>query len=115
MDSYCALTGTYPAYVAGVLVSHYRARPVIRGLHIARTPSTIVDNIYRKAHIDVIGPFQFRRTEWLEYEGFPDFSIYDITFQGVTVSFSMTIVDVSTSCGSSSSINLTEFIWEYVC
>jgi len=31
------------------------------------------------------------------------------------VCFSIAIVDVSTSCRSKSSINFTEFIWEYMC
>jgi len=56
----------------------------------------------------------FRLTEWLEYESFPDYSIYDITYEGVTIPFQINIVDVSAHCGSRSSINLAEFIWEYV-
>jgi len=71
--------------------------------------------MYSKADTFVIGPFQFRLTEWDEYEAFPDFSTYDITFEIVTVPFSITIVDVSTYCGSNTSINLTNFIWEYIC
>jgi len=81
LDICCALTGIYPAYIAGVLTSYYRIRPVI-----ARIPSTILDIIYRKADTFLIGPFQFCLTEWEEYEGFLDYSTY-ITFEDVTVCF----------------------------
>jgi len=48
LDTGCALTGTNPAYIAGVLTSYYRTRPLICGIHIARTVSIILDIIYRK-------------------------------------------------------------------
>lgn len=115
MDICCTLTGTYPAYIAGALTSYYRTTPAIGALYIARTTSNLLDNIYRKAYTFKIGDFQFRLTEWGEYENFSDESIYAITFQDVTVNFSLTIVDVSVSCGSKSSINFTEFIWDYIC
>jgi len=110
LDICCAITGTYPAYIAGVLTSYYRTQPVIRTLCIARTLSTILDNVYRKVDTFVIGPFQFHLTEREKYEAFPDVSNYDITFENVTVCFSVPIVNVSPSCGSKSSINLTNFI-----
>jgi len=115
LDICCALTGNYPAYIAGVLSSYYCTRLVIGGLHIARTDSTILENIYRKVRTFEIGPLEFRLTEWLEYESFPDYSMYDITHEGVMVPFQITIVDVSAYCGSRSSIDLAEFIWECVC
>jgi len=46
---------------------------------------------------------------------FPDYSIYDITHEGVTVSFHIIIVDVPVYCGSRSNINLEECIWKRVC
>jgi len=121
LDICCTITGTDPAYIPGVPTSYYRTSPAIGVLHIARTPSTILDNIYRKSDIFVIGTFQFRLAEREGYDGFPDFSTYDITFENVTVSFSITIIDVSTSYGvsttygSKSSINVTKFVWEYLC
>ena len=66
LDFCFALTGTYPAYIEGVFTSYCRTKPVIGGLHIARTTSTIVDNIYSKVYTFVIGPFQFRLTKWEE-------------------------------------------------
>jgi len=121
LDICCTITGTYPAYIAGVLTSYYNWTPCIGGLHIARTSSSILDNFYRKADIFVIGSFQFRIVERQEYKAFTDFSNYEITFEDVTLAFSVTIINVSTfngdpvSCRSRSNINLSEFVWEYMC
>ena len=116
LDICRALTGTYPAYIADVLSSYYHTRLVLGGLHIARTDSTLLDNIYRKVHSFEIGPFKFRLTEWLEYEHFPDYSIYDITHECVTITVHITTVDVSAYCGYRSNINLAEFILGiYIC
>ena len=115
LDICCYLKGTYPAYIAGVLSFYYRTRLVVGGLHIIRTDSTILDNIYRRVHRFEIGTFRFRLTEWLVYERFPDYSIYDFTHDGVPVSFQITILDVSEQCGSQSSINLEQFIWKHIC
>ena len=121
LDICCTITGTYPAYIAGVLASFYNTAPCIGGLHIARTSSSILENFYRKAETFVIEPFQFRITERQEYHVFPDFSTYEITFEDVTLAFTVTIIDVETFygepvyCGSKSNINFSEFIWEYLC
>jgi len=120
LDICCTITGTYPAYIAGVLTSYYNSTPCRGGLHIARTSSSILDNLYRKADTFLIETFQFRIVELQEYKAFPDFSNYEITFEDVTLTFSVTIIDVSTFngdpvfCGSRSDINLSECIWEYV-
>jgi len=70
-----------------------------------------------KADTFVFGTFQFPPVDRQEYESFPDFSNYEITFEDVAFAFSVTIIDVSTfygvpvSCGYKSNINLSEFIW----
>jgi len=121
LDICCTITGTYPAYIAGVLASFYNIAPCIGRLHIARTSPSILDNFYRKAETFVIEPFQFRIMERQEYDAFPEFSNYEITFENVTLAFSVRIIDVSTFngrseyCGSKSNINFSEFIWEYMC
>jgi len=63
LDICCTITGTYPAYIPGVLASFYNSTPCIRGLHIARTSSSILEHFYRKAETSVIETFQFRITE----------------------------------------------------
>ena len=115
LDNCCAITGTYPAYIAGVLNSYYRMRPVVGELYIATTDSAILDNIYRRVRTFEIGTFEFRLTELLEYDNFPDYSIYEIIHEAVTVTVHNTIVDVSVYCGSRSHINFTEFIWKHIC
>ena len=121
LDICCTITGTYPAYIAGVLASFYNIAPCIGGLHIDKISSSILENFYRKPETFVIEPFRFRIVERQEYEAFPDYSNYEITFEDVTLAFSVTIIDDSTFydepvyCGSRSSINFSEIIWEYMC
>ena len=38
--------------------------------------------------------------------------MYEITHDGVTVPFLITVIDVAVECGSKSNINLAEFMWE---
>jgi len=117
LDICCTTTGTYAAHIAGVLASFYNIAPCIGGLHIARSSSSILENYYRKDETFVIEPFQFRIAERQEYHAFPDFSTYEITFEDVTLAFTVTIIDVETFyvepvyCGSKSNINFSEFIW----
>jgi len=46
LDIYCAITGTYPAYIAGVLNSYYSKIPAVGKLHKARRDSVILEKIY---------------------------------------------------------------------
>ena len=82
---------------------------------IARTNSPILDNIYKKFPTFKIGPFRFRITAEEEYANNPDYSVYLITHDGVTVPFLLAVVDVFVHCGSKSSINLAEFMWGNAC
>ena len=111
LDICCAITETYHAYIAGLLNSYFRTRPAVGELQIARTNTSILGTIYSKQHTFEIVAFEFRLTEWLEYENIPDYSIYDITHDGMTVTVHFTTVDVPEHCGSQSNINLAEFIW----
>ena len=55
--------GTCPAYIAGVLSSHYIDRLKVSQLCIARTDYPIIDNIYRKLKEDISGlALQRKRT-----------------------------------------------------
>ena len=114
-DICCAVTGTFPAYIAGVLNSYYSQRTAVGKLHIAGTDSSILDKLYSKHYALEVGPFEFRLTEWLEYERFSDYSIYEIVHENESVAFHIIIVDVSAYCESQSNINLAEFIWKHVC
>jgi len=81
-------------------------------LCVARIYSPILDNIYRKFPTLEIGPFIFSISTEEDYVVFPDYSVYEITNDGVTVPFYITVVDVSVPCGSRSSINLARFMLE---
>jgi len=55
---------------------------------------------------------KFHLTAEDEYANYPDYSVYEITHDGVMVPFLLAIVDVSVPCGSKSNINLAELMWE---
>ena len=112
MDFCCALVGTYPAYIAGVLSSYYVDELRVSQLCIARTDSPILENIYRKFPNFTIGTYKFHLIAEDEYVSFPDCSAYAITRDDVTVPFQFTVIDVAVQCGSQSNINLAEFMWE---
>ena len=82
---------------------------------IARTDSPILDNIYRKLPTFERGPLRFRITAEQEYTDYSDYSVYEMTHDGVTIPFLLAVVDVSLHCGSKSSFNLAEFMWENAC
>ena len=111
LDICCALVGTYPAYIAGVLSSHYVDSLRLSQLCIARTDSPILDNIYRKCPNFQIEPFRFSITADKEFANYRDYSVYEITHGDVTVPFLLAVIDVSVNCGSKSNINLAEFMW----
>jgi len=71
LDICCALVGKYPAYIAGVPISHYVDRLRLSQLCIARTDSPILDNIYRTFPKFEIVPFRFRITAEEEYANYP--------------------------------------------
>ena len=112
LDICCSLVGTYPAYIAGILSSHYAEQLRLSQHCSARTDSTIFDNIYRKFPNFNIGNFKFHLSAEDEYASFPDYLVYEITHDGVTVPFLITVIDVAVPCGSKLDINLAEFMWE---
>jgi len=56
-------------------------------LCVAHTDSPILDKLYRRFSIFEVGAFGFRMSEADEYASFPDYSLYDITYEGVTDPF----------------------------
>jgi len=93
LDICCSLVGTYPAYIAGVLSSHYADQLRLSELCIARTDSPILDNIYRKFPNFNFGTYKFHlNAEDDDNASFPDYSVYEITHDGVTVPFLITVM-----------------------
>jgi len=113
LDIYCVLVETYPAYIAVVFSLHYADQLRLSQICIARTDPPINDNINRKFPNFNIGTYKFHlKAEDDEFASFPDYSEHEITPDGVTVPFLITVIDVAVQCGSKSNINLVEFMWE---
>ena len=82
-------------------------------LYIARFDFPILVNIYTKVPCFQIAPFTFNLTESERYVEFPDYSVFEITQGKETVRFLIGVVDtVTVTCGSQSSINFLEFLWD---
>jgi len=77
--------GTYPSYIAGVLITYYLDTFRISQLCIARTDSPILGKFYRIFPTFEVAQFQMSEAE--EYASFTDYSLYDITYEGVTDPF----------------------------
>jgi len=114
LSRYCACVETYPSCIAGVLGTFYLDTLRVSQFCIVSTDPPILDKLYRKFPTFEVGPFWFRITDAEAYASFPDYSLY-ITYEGVTVPFYITILDVPERCGSRCSINLVDFMWMNTC
>jgi len=94
----CAISGTYPAYIAGMLSSYFAV------ICIAKTNSTILDPLLRRSQKFTIGPFEFRLRE--EQVNTPDY-----TYEDISVPFQIVAIDTLIECERHSSLNFVEFIW----
>jgi len=113
LDICCALVNAYPAYIAGVLSVFSTGGTRLSLLYIARVDSPILDNIYNKVPSFQIGPFTFVLTNSERFDDFNDYFMYAITQGEETVQLLIGVVDTATiTCGSKSSINLLEFLWD---
>ena len=113
LDICCALVNAYPSYIAGVISVFSTAGPRLSLLYLARVDSPLLDSIYNKVPFFQIGPFSFILTDNERFENFHDYSVYAITLLEDTVGVLIGVVETSTiTCGSKSSINFLEFLWE---
>ena len=80
-------------------------------LYISRTDSPILDNIYNKVPSFQIGPFTFSLTALEQFVNYRDYSMFNITQGAETVQLLIGVVD-SVTCGTNSSINLLELLWD---
>jgi len=74
LDICCALVNVYPAYIAGALSVYSTGGNVVSLLYIARTDSTILDNIYKLPSFQ-IGPLTFTRTALELFANYRDYSV----------------------------------------
>ena len=79
-------------------------------MFIVSIDSPNLDKLYGKFPMFEVGPFGFQIMEAEEYANFPDYSLYGVKNEGVTVPYDITVVDVAVRCGSRSSINLADFL-----
>jgi len=112
LDICCVLVNAYPAYIAGVLSVFSTGGIRLSLLYIARTDSPIVDNIYKNVPSFQVGPFTFALSASQDKDINPDYNVYALIFGEDTVELLIGLVDVTDNCGSRSSINLMEFMWE---
>ena len=111
IDISCAFTGLYPAYIARMLDRHCMEDDVcIYHLYIAKSTSTILRPLLQKVTEFTIGSFDFRfRSRWA-FERYADFSAYGISYEGVTLTFHLVLVDTTLGCVPRACINLVDFI-----
>ena len=109
----CAITGQYPAYIAGMLSRHTMEEEFcVCHLYFAKSTSANWGPFLRKAHEFKIGSFDFRFKQYRDYEHFPDYSTYKISYEGETLTFQLVLVDGTLDCGPRSLINFAEFVRE---
>ena len=111
----CALTGLYPAYIVGMLDRHCMEYDFcVCHLYIAKNTSTILGPLIQKATEFTIGSFEFRFISHGTFERYADFSAYYISYEGVTLTFHLVLVDATMDCGPRACINFVDFIWENI-
>jgi len=102
LDICCVISGTYPAYLAGIFTSFFKVT-----LYVAKTKPPILEPLFRSNQNFAIGPFEFQ----LKVENTPDYTFYDVTSGDITVPFKIIAIDYWIECGSRACLNFTEFIW----
>jgi hypothetical protein len=103
----CAISGTFPTYVAGILNSYH-----VIALSIARTSSTTAFDCLSKKNVtrEQIGPFKLEFRE----ENNEDFMHCEITLGDISLPFNIIIVDTTKECGPRSNLNYVEFLWNHM-
>jgi hypothetical protein len=111
----CVFTGLYPAYIAGVLdKSCLEDDFCICHLCIAKSTSTILGTLREKAAKFTIGSFNFQFRSRGAFERYADFSAYDISYEGETLTFYLVLVDATVDCSPRASLNFVEFTWDNI-
>ena len=71
-------------------------------------------SLLEKATEFTIGSFEFQFRSNRAFERHADFSAYDISYEGVTLTFLMVLVDPTVDCGPRACLNFVEFIWDNI-
>ena len=85
----CAISGTYPAYVAGMLSSYFAVT-----LCVAKQNSVITDPLSEMAQNFMIGLFEFQLNK--NQVNAPNYKVYNITYENTSVLFQIISIDMTT-------------------
>jgi hypothetical protein len=83
-------------------------------LYIAKSISAILGPLLQKATELTIGSFNFQFRSRGAFERCADFSAYDISCEGVTLTFHLVLVDATVDCGPRACLNFVVFIWNNI-
>ena len=70
--------------------------------------------LLQKAPEYTILSFDFRFLSNRDNKHFTDYSTYEISYEGVTLTFQLVLVDATMDCGPRSCINFADFVWENI-
>ena len=74
--------------------------------------STILGPLLQKAAKFTIGSFNFQFRSRGAFETYADFSAYEVSYEGVTLTFHLVLVDATVDCTTQECLNFVEFIWD---
>jgi len=107
----CPFSGLYPAYIAGVLEKYCLEDDFcICLLYVAKCTAAILEPLLKKAAKFTIGSFDFQFRSREVFDSYADYSAYDVSYEGVTLTFLLALVN----CSPRASLNFVEFIWDNI-
>jgi len=111
----CAFTGLNPAYIAGVLDKYCLEDDSCScHLYIAKSTSAILGPLLKQASKFTIGSFDFQFSSREAFEHYADYSAYDVSYEGVTLTFLLVLVDTAINCSPRASLIFVEFMWHNI-
>jgi len=111
----CAFTGLCPAYTASLLDKYcLEDDSCVCHLYVTKGTSTILGPLLKKAAKFTIGSFHFQFSSREAFEHYADYSAYDVTYEGMTLTFLLVLVDTAIDCSPRASLNFVVFIWHNI-
>jgi len=87
-----------------LLLSHIRRQ---KHFHHLRAPP-------QKAAKFTVGSFKFQLRSRGAFKRYADYSAYDVSYEGVTLTFLLVLIDTAVDCSPRASLNFVEFIWHNI-
>ena len=79
--------------------------------YIAKSTSTILGPLFKNATKFTIGSLNFQFRSRGAFESYAHISVYDVSYESVTLTIHLVLVDAAVDCSSRVSLNFVEFIW----